>query len=324
MIKTYLFPDFDWIDLLEPNNNDLKELSRRSNILPNIIRDIESPTINGNFIYQKSQLYLVVHYNEIFSNYEDNDKLNVLNKKHIKNKFNISNKNKLSRLNCQLDEFDLIILENTIITVRYRNSLFFQHFKKQVEVELAINKNNHHLNSFLQALLQELFNYQNNQVELIDQYLDDIEEKIYKSPNSHLVRSISEIGRCLLNSHQIQIKQLRIIKQLSSLTDWHEISFFWENNLNLLINRIDELRNVYQELRQTNQELLSSKQNEIMKTLTSVTFIASPLTILASIFGMNATNIPFMGQNYDFILIILIMFLSVCLVAIYLKFKKWL
>ena len=77
------------------------------------------------------------------------------------------------------------------------------------------------------------------------------------------------------------------------------------------------------ELRKTNDSLLSTKQNEIMKVLTLMSFVAFPLTVIASIFGMNS-NLPIVGQSNDFLIILGIMIATAIFLFGIFKFKKWL
>ena len=88
-------------------------------------------------------------------------------------------------------------------------------------------------------------------------------------------------------------------------------------------NVLENHRELINSIEQTNNSLLSTKQNETMKILTIMAFITFPLSLIASIFGMNTLNIPIIGNVYDFWIVIGVM-LGVSLVMfIYFKYKKW-
>jgi magnesium transporter len=77
------------------------------------------------------------------------------------------------------------------------------------------------------------------------------------------------------------------------------------------------------ELRETNNSLLSTKQNEVMKIFTILAFVTFPLSLVASIFGMNTKYIPIVGHQYDFWIVMGMMTFATILMFIYFKYKRW-
>ena len=81
-------------------------------------------------------------------------------------------------------------------------------------------------------------------------------------------------------------------------------------------------REVLNELQQTNDSLLSNKTNESMRTLTVMNFVIMPLTLIAGIFGMNATFM-FIHDLGDFFTIVACMLIIGILMFIYFRKKRW-
>ena len=77
-------------------------------------------------------------------------------------------------------------------------------------------------------------------------------------------------------------------------------------------------------LEETNHILLNLKMNEIIKILTIFSVILLPLTLLASIWGMNTNFLPFNKTIVDFWVIMVLMVITSAVMIIYFKFKKWL
>ncbi len=77
------------------------------------------------------------------------------------------------------------------------------------------------------------------------------------------------------------------------------------------------------ELRSTNDSLLTTRQNEVMKILTIMAFITIPLTLIASIFGMNTHYLPIVGTPGDFWIIVGIMAALALSFIAYFKHKRW-
>ncbi|MEK7166472.1 MAG: CorA family divalent cation transporter, partial [Patescibacteria group bacterium] len=85
-------------------------------------------------------------------------------------------------------------------------------------------------------------------------------------------------------------------------------------------SNIESLR----ELRDTNNSLLTTKQNEITKTLTVMAFIILPLSFISSIYSMNTSFVPLIGQKNDFWIVMGIMAAVGIIIFLVFKGKKWL
>ncbi len=85
---------------------------------------------------------------------------------------------------------------------------------------------------------------------------------------------------------------------------------------------VSSYRSAATELRATNDSLLSASVNEVMKTLTLIAFLTSPLTVLAGFFGMNVTT-PFEGTPEGFWFIISLGVLISLSMYLYFRFKRW-
>lgn len=81
------------------------------------------------------------------------------------------------------------------------------------------------------------------------------------------------------------------------------------------------LRDYTLQLREVYQTQLEIKQNKIMKVLTVVTTIFSPLTIIVGWYGMNFTNMPELNWKYGYLWVTLLS-ISVSLICIWILRKK--
>ena len=100
----------------------------------------------------------------------------------------------------------------------------------------------------------------------------------------------------------------------------------FEPYFNELVNCFSTIREVLEthhrtlnELEETNANLLSTRTNEIIKVLTIFTVIIAPLTLIASIYGMNLDYAPFRS----FWPIMAIMVISLIIMIVFLRKKKW-
>jgi magnesium transporter len=76
-------------------------------------------------------------------------------------------------------------------------------------------------------------------------------------------------------------------------------------------------------LHNTNESLISFKLNSIMKTLTIISVLVFPATLVSSMFGMNFM-IPFQSSNYGFLGAVIVIAICMILLFLYFRKKKWL
>ena len=86
---------------------------------------------------------------------------------------------------------------------------------------------------------------------------------------------------------------------------------------------LENYKEVIEGLESTNESVLSHSVNDTLRVLTSITVIVLPLTLLASVFGMNVA-FPGEGQAIAFIFIIVAMFLVFLGMAVFFRMRGWL
>jgi len=60
-------------------------------------------------------------------------------------------------------------------------------------------------------------------------------------------------------------------------------------------------------LHQTNESLISFKLNDIMRILTIISVITFPITLIATVFGMNTVHaMPFLNHKFGFWIVVVI------------------
>ena len=71
---------------------------------------------------------------------------------------------------------------------------------------------------------------------------------------------------------------------------------------------IEADREMTADLRDSYISVNSNRMNTIMKTLTVITTIFMPLTLIAGIYGMNFENMPELEWHYGYFFVLLLMF----------------
>jgi len=228
-------------------------------------------------------------------------------------------------------EVKCLISKKFFVTVRYDTFGAADRFKKEFEVISTLHKTKKRMSGahlFL-AYLDFIYDSLNEKLDYIDSQLDDIEEGIFSHREKEMVTAISEVSRRLIafryttKTHDDLFRtakepfEARFGKTAAAeLNELHGKYFFITRTLNGYFDSLDEFRD-------TNLALLSTKQNEIMKNLTIMAFIMFPLTLFASLFGMNTTQTPIVGRPGDFWILLGIMLFATGSFFIYFKYKRW-
>lgn len=120
-------------------------------------------------------------------------------------------------------------------------------------------------------------------------------------------RVCSNMLKSMLLPAESKAKLTIVIKDINSLFEHTRFSF----------DRLEYLQ-------ETIIGLINIQQNKIIKIFTIVSVIFMPPTLVASIYGMNFTNMPLLNSPYGMAFSIVVMILCVVGILLYFKLKKWL
>jgi len=183
----------------------------------------------------------------------------------------------------------------------------------------------------LYEILHRLQNYTFPMLDHVSQDITDIEKKIFSGQEKKLVEEILHIKRNIVDFRRIMQAHKNIIKKLMAT----HTKFFMPDKTNIYFSNIlDRTKDIWDILetqkenitafQETNESLISYKLNDIMKTLTTVSVILVPATLVASIFGMNVRHMPFIGHPSDFYIILAIILIVILSFVMYFRKKNWL
>lgn len=297
--------NINWIDIVDPKKKDINYLRQVFNFHPIVLNELLVPTLRPKVEHYDHYLYMVLHF-PIYSPKERTSKSM---------------------------EIDFLITYNTLITVRYGKIQPVSEFWKRCEAGQADPHIQNSTASLLYCMLQELNNFSLRQIDHISKKIDKIEKEIFETrrgKEEKIVEDISIIRRDILDFRRAIKPRNTILESLK----FKGIEFFGKSTepyFNDIIGdhmRIWDLLENHKEtiesLQEANDSLVSNRTNRIMKVLTIFAVIVFPLTLLASIFSMNTKYLPIIGAEYDFWIILGIMFLGTIFMLIIFKAKKWL
>lgn len=305
MITRHTHNDITWIDLESPTRHELQDVIAEFNIDSRIEEEIILPTPYPLVVDTESYVYMVLHFPTTDP-----------------------------KGGARNQEIDFIIGKNYLITCRYEVITTIHNLHKVFESEelLGMHKNKPSTGDLVERVLRQLYSVIAEEAEQFSRMLERIEDDIFHGKERETVLNISLIGRVLLRfdatlkRHSEPLNEC--LKHLASTAFFGKK--YEEHAAHILAEHghasavVSSYRDIAAELRVTNDSLLSTAQNDIIQRLTTITFVAIPLTVITSLFGMNINKMPFIHLENAFYVVLGIMAVVIILLISYFKYKRWL
>lgn len=304
MRKIIKGPKTTWVDIQDPQKDDIKYLREHFRLHPLVLGEIIPPGHRPKVEHYKNYLFMILYY-PVYSK----------EKRETRSR-----------------ELDIIITENVLITSHYKSILPLKALFDSCNIYAESRKK--YMSKGAGELLFFLLNgfWKNclNKLAKIDKKIDKTEKGIFSGEEKEMVLEISLIKTDIINFWRIIEPQGEILESLAK----EGPKFFGEKltpyfsdilgTYGKAWNDIKTFKETIRALEDTNQSLLSTKINEIMKILTIFSVVFLPLTLLASIWGMNIKKIPFAETQTGFWIILIIMALLLGIMITFFTKKKWL
>lgn len=302
MIERLEHKKVTWIDVIKPTTDEIREIIDECNLPAELANDLTSTTPRTESKAGKNIVKITVD-------------IPVVKRTDV----------------AHAHEIKLIATKDRLITIHFEEIEALDRFSKEFEVVTALGNGNRldgaHL--FL-TMLHHLYKSLDVKLDYLESRLQDVEQNIFDNNNEkEMLFEISIISRRLIAfKHIISVHD----KALDSLEKDITTAFGKtyaprvsdiRQTYDQALMRVKTLSSTLDDLRDTNGILLTAKQNEVMKILTIMAFITFPLTLFTSMFGMNTTTTPLIGQQNDFWIITGIMVVVSIGFFGFFKYKHW-
>jgi magnesium transporter len=228
-------------------------------------------------------------------------------------------------------EVDIFIGRGYLVTVHDGVLKPLVNFYKTCQSDQATRERymNQGSSVLMHTIVDRLVDYMFPILYKVDGHITHIEDTIFTADARHLVQEISIIRRDMIALRRIIRPQIEIIADLEQ-KDWPFIREEMEEYFGDILDHIRKVRDILEDhhevivaLSQTVDSLMSHRINEIMRTLTVISVIMLPLTLISGIYGMNI-NLPFEQYPYAFALIMGGMICILTLMLLYFRHRNWL
>jgi magnesium transporter len=159
--------------------------------------------------------------------------------------------------------------------------------------------------------------------------LERIEEDIFEGKGEDVVRDISNVKQEIINFRKVvrpQRAAFRDLERNKARYIAEDLDIYFEDIIDASERVWDLLENykeVVEGLEATNESALAHRTNETFRVLTAISLIFLPLTLIASIFGMNV-KVPGEGSIHAFWVIMVVMLAVLVGVALFFRRRGWL
>ena len=159
--------------------------------------------------------------------------------------------------------------------------------------------------------------------------LDRLEDDIFEGRSSEIVRDISNAKQEIINFRKIVRPQRAVLRDLERTKQRYlaeELEIYFDDISEAAERIWDTLENykeVVEALESTNESVISHRLNDSFRILTAASVILLPLTLIASIYGMNVP-VPGESEPYSFWLVVGVMALMLTGLVIVFRRRGWL
>ena len=183
----------------------------------------------------------------------------------------------------------------------------------------------------LYRLVDDSFDYCFPMLRKIGNKLDALEDEIFDGRSEEVVRDISNVKQEIINFRKVIRPQRPVLRDLEKVKTRYlasdlDLEIYFDDIVDAherIWDMLENYKEVVEALAETNESVISHRVNDILRVLTSISVIVLPLTLIASIWGMNV-GVPGQGNETDFFVLIGLMAIMFVGMAAYFHRRGWL
>ena len=289
IVTEKIFESFKWIDIENPNKNDLEKITSQYHLNYYLIKD----SLEKGHLPKYEKTYKLDFF--IFRAYTSNVSLNIDEIGEMSNKI------------------AFFILEDTLFTIHRANFNFLNiHEEKHIKIQElflrivgsmteTFSKPTQDLSSKITEIEKTIFLKDHRKVLLEELYFIKSQSRILKKVIHITQNVIEQVSEKYQQSYQYQDIKDQLLNQLT-------------------INE-ESVENANQ-LMTTYLSISDQKNNEVVRLLTIFSAFFLPLTFIAGVYGMNFDFMPELKWKYGYLFSLMFMLLIVVVIYIWFRRKR--
>ncbi len=300
-----LYNGLSWLDIVQPGSEQIAQLRDDYSFHPLHLEDVLSrlqrPKIDNNPESGGEYVFLVLHF-PVFD--------------------------KANRLSI-VSELDIFAGSDYVITLhdgKLKPLLRMANLAndEKVQMQMMGGGSGYLLYRIIETLVSSCF----PMLYRVDQKLDNIEVNIFGRNVQAMVQELSLVRRDIIAMRRILKPNIPVVRSLEmrerTFLRLDEEVYFGDltDGLSKLWDMLEEQKEIIEGLNATLDSLTSHRINEEMKIFTLISVIVLPMTLIASIFGMNVV-IPFADSSFSLPISLFIMVVPAVAMYLYFRYKHW-
>jgi len=185
-------------------------------------------------------------------------------------------------------------------------------------------------------LVDDSFDYCFPMLRKVGNKLDALEDKIFEGRSEDVVRDISNAKQEIINFRKVIRPQRPVLRDLEKVKTRYlaselDLDIYFDDIVDAherIWDMLENYKEVIVALEETNESMLSHRVNDSLRVLTAISVIVLPLTLIASIFGMNiglpGGGDPAIDGLFSFAVVIGVMLLILVGMASFFRSRRWL
>jgi magnesium transporter len=158
--------------------------------------------------------------------------------------------------------------------------------------------------------------------------IEEVEDNIFSESMRGTVREISTLRRDVISFRRIIWPMRAVIgsmePKIRRFTPMDMEVYFGDmtDHVDKIWDGLDEYKEIIEGLSDTHDSLATNRTNEVVRVLTAIATILLPLTVVASLYGMNIP-LPFQESPFSFALVFIVWLVIACGMLFFFRSKRW-
>ncbi len=305
MIKKIKLNNVTWLDVLSPTQDEVDSLAAEYGIHPVAAQELVQSSGRSKVDLYDAFIYLILHF-------------------PAENFF----------LNCQannrIKEIDFIMGKDFLITAHYEPIDPLEELVKIMDIPApAIPSKDNHAGHLFYRVIRQLYQSFEPGLDHLNKRLEKTKKEIFAGREKQMIEVLSGLNHEILDIKLALRSHREILSSLEEAArEFYGVNYTYfirsiSGEYAKIIASLENSEDTFTELRSTNESMLMIKSNETMKLITAMAFVFLPVTLIATIFGMNVDTMPLTGRVNGFFGILGLMALTGIFMYLLVKLNKW-
>ncbi len=301
-LESLTFGDLTWVNIEHPTEREIEYLAQNYPFHPLDLDDCLSRIQRPKIDEYKDYLFLVFHF-PVFNQ-----------EKHVTAPSQVS----------------VFIGEKYLITLHKGELKPLVKLFRECQIDDESRQENFSQGSgyLLYRIIDRLVDYCLPILNKIGNNIEDVEDDIFADEMPRAIRQISMLRRDIISFRRIIWPMRAVIGSLETkvrrFTKIDLVVYFGDmvDHVDKIWDGLDEHKEIIEGLNDTHDSLATNRTSEVMRMLTIIATILLPITVVASVFGMNI-SLPFQHSDYSLLFVVLIMIVIIGGMLYFFRRQHW-